>query len=118
MLQRLKTPSPNSPLSPFAWRLVLYLYAAYVVLCMVIIGFQIAAQQYPASGALILSMLAGLIVLDYLWTGVASNYGGRLTYEKSPIGFWFGVFSVFIFGVILLFYLGSGLFLHPHASPL
>ena len=117
MFQRLKTPPPNSPLTPFAWRLVLYLYGAYVVLCTVIIGFQIAAQQYPASGALILSMLAGLIVLDYLWTGVEHNFGGKLTHEQSPVGFWFGVFAVLFFGVILLFYLGSGLFLHPHTPP-
>lgn len=117
MLQRLKTPSPNSPLSPFVWRLVLYLYGAYIVLCTVIIGFQVAAKQYPASGILILSIWSGWIVLDYLWTGVADNYGGRLTYEKSPIGFWFGVSSVFFAGVVLLFYVGSGLFLHPHTPP-
>ena len=116
MLEKFKIPHPNSPLSPHAWRIVLSIYGAYVVLCFAIMIFKIASHQYVESIFLVLSMLFGLVVLNYLWTGVAHNFGGQLSYKNHPVNYWFGVLVVLIFGLILMFGAGSGLFLQLHSA--
>lgn len=112
MFRIFKAPPPDSPLSPLAWNIVLYIYGAFAILCLVLIGLHIASHRYAVSFFLIFSMLAGLIVLDYLWTGFEHNYGGKRSYKKSPVGFWLGVLAILFFGVIMLFYIGGGWFVH------
>jgi hypothetical protein len=108
MLEKFSSPSPDSPLSPFAWRMLLYIYGAYIALCLVIIGFHIASHSYESIYLLVLSMLSGLGILNDLWTGVERGRGDvRLEYKKSPMAFWIGVLA-FLFVTVELFYLGSG----------
>ena len=115
MLRKIRTPPPDSPMAPFAWRLVLSIYGAYVVICLVIIAFHIASlhkQEAYEALVLTLSMLLGWVVLKYLWTGVATNIFGRAPRKQYPFIFWFSVFIVLIMSVIM-FYLGSGWFIQP-----
>lgn len=114
MLKKFKSPLSDSPLSPLVWRVVILIYCAFIALCLVIIAYHSASKYFAANIFLVLSMLAGLTVLKYLWSGVASNYAGRLSYKKSPLNFWFGVLVVLIFGVFLLFGIGSGWFIPFH----
>lgn len=113
MLKKVKTAHPNSPLSPFAWRLTISAYVVYVVLCMVIIAIHLASHYYSAIYLLLFSILNGLIVMRYLWSGVVSNYAGQVQHKEYPRRFWFSVYTVLFVGVIL-FLLGSGWFIKVH----
>jgi len=97
----------DSPLSPFVWRLVLAIYLLYVAVCLVIIALQIASHHVAEIIILIVSMVNGLIVLNYLWTGVETNFGGSRPYKKSPMGFWSGVITL-LAAMIMFFLLGCG----------
>lgn len=114
MLQKFKVPHQDSPLSLFAWRRVLSIYMAFIVLCLVLIAFHVASHMYGEIYLLILSMLSGFVVLQYLWSGDASNFAGHIPYKKNPAMYWFGIFTVFLTGVIMLFVLGSGWFMQIH----
>lgn len=114
MLIKFKEPHQDSPLSLSGWRLVLSVFVAYCVLCLVIIAFHAVSHKYAETFLLALSAFNGWVVLEYLWSGVASNIAGRSVYKKSPGGYWFGVSAVFLMGVVMLFVLGSGWFVQIH----
>jgi len=112
MFQTFNTPPVASPLSPLVWRLVIAIYMLYVAVCLVIIAWQIASHHLPEVTILIVSMINGLIVLNYLWTGVETNAGGSLPYKKSPMGFWSGVI-VNLAAMSMFFFLGCGYIFSP-----
>lgn len=114
MLIKFKEPHQDSPLSPSGWRLALSVYIAYFVLCFVIIAFHAVSHKYAEIFLLALSAFNGWVVLEYLWSGVASNIAARSVYKKNPKGYWFGVYTVFFMGVIMFFVLGSGWFMEIH----
>lgn len=111
MFHKYRTPHPDSPLSPFAWQLVLYISLAYIILCAVIIVVHIISHHYGEIVLMVFSMLFGWIVLNYLWSEKAHNYAGRSLYKNNPGSYWFGVLTVLIMGVMMCFALGSGWFM-------
>lgn len=113
MLRKFRAPRQDSPLSLFAWRLVLSAYIAFIVLCLVLIVFHVTSRLYGEVYLLVFSMLFGLAVLKYLWSGVASNILGRNPYKKTPAAYWFGICTIF-FTSVMLFVLGSGWFVQIH----
>lgn len=114
MIRKFSFPLPDSPVSPFIWRLILFLSGVYFLLCLIMVALRIFSHHYGEAILLVFSMLFFYAILIQLWTGVVYSFGRRFVYRDIPESYWLRVALIFIVGVVLFFVLGSGFFIQVH----
>ena len=89
---------PESPISPRIWLVLVGVYILYVTFCLGLILFKSNIEPV----ALIISMLAGGMMLGCLRSGYVAGWGNRTEHSRQPFLFWVGIVVQFSFLVFTL----------------
>ena len=91
----------TSPLPAIGWRLLLFFYFGFAIVCLGIAIF----QEDKDLTALIVSILAGAIILQCLRKGIIGIWGNDINYIDHPFTYW-SVVSLQLLILIFSFALG------------